>query len=249
MKTSNKLLLVLLVVALTAITAFIGTAKHYHMKGASDAVKGDGNRATEARTIPEFTGISIKGRIEIQLTQGTDTKVAVNAAKNIVPLVSTEVINGILTVTTKSRINENEKIVVDITVPAIQSINMSEGAFVETTHTFTGDKLTVNSNSGSNGRLNLQYMNLSCQLSTGSELDLDGSAEEASLEASTGANIQAGDLSAKICRVEANTGANATVNASQELIAEINTGSVLNYRGDPAKTDINSSTGGTVRKR
>ena len=249
MKTSNKLLLSLLVLVLIAVTAFIGTAKHYHRKGVANTVKGDGNRATEVRTVNDYNGIKIKGQIEVQLTQGQERKTEINASKNVAPLIITEVVNGILTIETKSRINEEERVNVFITVPTIQSLEMSEGAFVETTGNFTGDNLTINSSSGSNGRLSLQYKKLNCELSSGSELDIDGSAEEAMLKASSGAHIEAGDMTTKTCSVETQSGANATVHASQELTASVNSGSVLNYRGDPAKTNINSTAGGAVRKQ
>ncbi len=234
--------------ALLAVTAFMGVAKHYHKAG-GNAVKGDGNRAVEARTVTEYTGIKVRGRIDVRLSQGPEKKVEVNAAKNIVPLVSTVVNNGVLIIETTGRINEDETIEVSITTPAIQTLDMSEGAYIESINTFTGDKLTVNSNGGSNGRLKLQYKNLECHLNTGSEIDLDGNTDEASLSVSTGANLDANDLVVQKCKVEGNTGANTTVNVSQELTADINTGSVLNYRGDPAKTNITSSAGGSVQKR
>jgi hypothetical protein len=247
MKTSNKLLLSLLIVALIAVTAFIGTAKHYHRKGT--AVKGDGNRTTEARTVNDYSGIKIKGKIDLRLTQGSERKIEVHAAKNIVPLITTEVREGMLVIETASRIEDDEEIEVNITTPAMEALEVMEGAFVETTNTFTGDKLTINGNSGGNGKLNLQYKNVICRISTGSEFDLDGASDEASLAASTGANLDAGDLTTQKCTVEANTGSNTSVNVVQELSADLNTGSVLSYRGDPAKTNINSSTGSTVRKR
>jgi hypothetical protein len=249
MKTSNKLLLSLLVIFLIAITAFIGTAKHFHRKGVANTVKGDSNRSSEIRTVNDYTGIKIKGRIEVQLMQGQERKTEVNAAKNIVPLITTEVVDGILTIETKSRLDEEERVNVFITVPSIQSLDMSDGASIETTGNFTGDNLTINSSSGSNGQLNLQYKSLNCELSSGSELDIDGNAEKAMLKASSGAHIEAGDMITKTCSVETHSGANATVHASQELTASVNSGSVLNYRGDPAKTNINSSSGGTIRKR
>ena len=247
MKTSNKLLLSLLIVALIAVTAFIGTAKHYHQKG--NAVKGDSNRATEARNVSEYNGIKVRGKLEVRLTQGPERKVEVNAAKNIVPLVSTQVTEGILVIETTSRIDEDEKIEIIITAPAIQSLEMTEGSYIETTNALTGDRLNIKSNSGSNGRLNLQYKNVECEVSTGAVFDLDGSSEAASLKASTGARLDAGDLLTQTCMVEASTGANTSVNVSQVLTAQINTGSELNYRGDPAKTNINSNSGGTAHRR
>jgi hypothetical protein len=247
MKTSNKLLLSLLIVALIAVTAFIGTAKHYHQRGS--AVKGDSNRATEARNVSEYSGIKLRGKIEVRLTQGPARKVEVQAAKNIVPLVSTQVTEGILMIETTSRIDEDEKIEVIITAPAIQSLEMTEGSYIESTNALTGDKLNINSNSGSNGRLKLQYKNVECEVSTGSVFDLDGSSEEASLKASTGARLDAGDFLTKTCMVEASTGANTSVNVSQVLTAEISTGSELNYRGDPAKTTINANSGGIAHKQ
>jgi hypothetical protein len=215
----------------------------------ANTVKGDSNRATEVRTINDYNGIKIKGRIEVQLTQGQERKTEVNAAKNIVPLITTEVVNGILTIESKNRLDEEERVNVFITMPVIQSLEMSEGASVETTGNFTGDNLTINSSSGSNGQLNLTYKKLNCELSSGSDLDIDGDAEEAVLKASSGAHMEAGDMITKICSIETQSGANATVHASQELTASVHSGSVLNYRGDPAKTNINSTAGGSVRKK
>lgn len=246
MKTSNKLLIGVLVLVLVVVTTFIVAARHYQQKG---VIKGDGRDISEAREVSDYNGIKVRGRIQVTLTQGTEEKVEVQAASNIIPLITTTVNDGLLTIESTNKISQDESVEVRITTAQIQKLDIAEGASVVMQNSFTGDNITIDSNAGTTGRLQLQYKNLQCNLSAGAYIDLDGKVDSASFSASAGSNIDAKDLKAIKCQVLASAGSTTDVNVTDELTADINSGSIFNYEGNPKVSNIQSAAGGIIRKR
>lgn len=246
MKTSIKLLLGLLIIILVSITVFVAVAKYYQV---ADAVSGNGRSVSEARQVSDFSGLQVSGRIKVTLTQGPERKVEVKADQNIVTAVQTKVEEDILHILLKNKIDRKENIEVTITMPVIKSLNLSDGASIKTTTELKGEDLTIESSSGSQAAITVQYKNMFCTAFGGSVLQFNGKVETAHVSASAGSIINAGELSANKCSVEALAGSTAEMKVLDEISADIKSGSSFTYSGEPAIRDINSSSGGMIKKK
>lgn len=246
MKTTNKLLLGLLILLLVSITVFVAVAKYYQY---ADTVTGNGRSVTDSRKVSDFNGIKVSGVIKVNLTQGPETKVEVKADQNIAPTVQTEVREGILHVNIKEKINRKEAIEINIMAPVIQSVDISDGVSINSSNALKGDNLTIESSSGSQGTLALQYKKMDCTASAGSVLQFNGNVETVHVSASSGSIIHAGELSARKCTIEANAGSLTEMKVLDEVSADINSGSTFTYSGEPAVRNINTSSGGMIKKK
>jgi hypothetical protein len=246
MKTSSKLLTGFLVLILVTVTVFLIAAKFYVN---SEVVTGQGPAVSVNRNVDRFNKIKADGRIKVYLTQGPQQKLELKGAQNLIPEVQTQVENGELIINFKNRISRNDKIEAYITAETITGLDFSAGASVETPQPFKGNELSIETSSGSQADLLLQYKNIACQSSSGSMLKLEGSADFAEFKLSSGAAVQAGGLTTNKCMVDASSGSNADIKVLQELSARVNSGSNFTYSGEPSIKDLNSSAGGTIEKK
>ena len=69
------------------------------------------------------------------------------------------------------------------------------------------------------------------------------------MESFAGSEIMAYGLEAAYVEVRTNAGASAAVFATEHIQARANSGSEINYKGDPASKDISSSSGGNISAR
>ena len=84
--------------------------------------------------------------------------------------------------------------------------------------------------------------------STAGQVIVSGRTENLDVECATSASVEADRLSADHVKVEARTAATAKVQALETIDADIATAASLRHKGNPTKTNLQSSTGGSIRK-
>lgn len=90
-------------------------------------VRGSGVRKTEKRELPAFTSIETTGAFEVEVTCQKPAGFEIEADDNLLPLIQTEVKNGVLVVSTMQSYSSTGGIVLRITVPDLASVK-STGA-------------------------------------------------------------------------------------------------------------------------
>ncbi|MBD3867563.1 MAG: DUF2807 domain-containing protein [Acidobacteria bacterium] len=110
MKNSRILWVFILVLLLT-----VGAA-------AAGSVKGSGNLRIEERSVGDFHGVSLMGSPDVTITVGGPTSLSVEAEDNILPLLTTEVVNGILEIGSEKSFSTRKGIHVTLTVPELRSV-------------------------------------------------------------------------------------------------------------------------------
>ena len=88
-------------------------------------IKGDGNVVSQERTASGFYGISINGAANVNVHHGEDYKVVVTTDYNLQEFIMVEVNNDVVLINTKPNTNLNPtKLIVDVHLPELQSINL-----------------------------------------------------------------------------------------------------------------------------
>lgn len=245
MKTSNKLLLGFLILILLSITAFLIVVKLYD----TPAIEGNGIERTSTISPGTFDRVDVKGKFDVYLTQGAPNKVVIKGDENLIPLVESIVEKNALQISLKKRIRRNNRIKVFVTVKSIKGLTISKGTYVETPSGLNGDKLEIESSSGSYGKISLNYKYLNVAISSGAELTISGDANTASLEYSSGGSMKAGGLKTKKCNVEGSSGGHGEISVSEELDVAVSSGAHLTYEGSPRVTNFDASSGGSINKK
>jgi hypothetical protein len=84
--------------------------------------------------------------------------------------------------------------------------------------------------------------------SSSGEAELQGKVRFLRIDVSSAGEVDAYDLEAEKVSVNASSAGTAKVNAVKELEAEASSAGSIRYRGNPARSITNASSGGSVKK-
>lgn len=122
-------------------------------ENAFDCFKSNGTTATETRNIGEFTVVKAFDKIDLNLVQGGECKVEVNAGKNILRNIITKNENGVLTIENRNKCNfvrgYKHRITITVYLPQLQRVENNGVGTVRMTDYFYQDSVFVRAeNSG-----------------------------------------------------------------------------------------------------
>lgn len=184
-------------------------------------VKGSGNIVTEKRNVSEFTKVEVGGVFNVEIVAGGEFSVEVEADDNLLPLISTRVDGGTLEIDTDKRFSTRSGPKVRITAPDIERLDLS-GA--------------------SNAVLsNVENEVLVLDLSGASRVKVSGRTGTLTVGLSGASKVDAGELSATKVTVDGSGASRATVNASEELSADLSGASKVRYKGSPSNVEKKTS--------
>lgn len=217
----------LLLLALAASTAVLAACTGLPpVATPSGVIVGQGDPTTEDRTTSEFQHLSVGGGLRVVLATGSPLKVTLEAQSNLLPLITTNVVNGQLVVNVKSPgFSSSKPITLSVVAPGLQSVSLSGGA---------------------GGTLDATADQLSIDLSGGATLDATGRARTLAVTVSSGAQGRFAGLLADTATVAASGGAQAEVNAVSSLTGSASEGAVVRLTQKPKSLDVKTSGGALV---
>jgi len=240
MKTTFKLIAFLLTMTLLSCNANLNL---------NDGVVGSGNIITEKRTINEnFDKIAASTGVTVIVEQGSTTDVEVETDDNLMQYVITKVENGTLIVKIEGSINTMTSINVRIKMSSIAGLESSSGSRISSKNTIKGNTIKVKSSSGSEINVVLEYENISCESSSGSNITVAGKALKLKTASSSGSEIDANELAANEVYSQSTSGSSTTVKPIVKLDAKASSGSSIDYVQTPKTLTKEETSGGSVDK-
>lgn len=213
-----------------------------------DGVRGNGNVVTDQRKISDdFVQIELSRGLELHLTQSSEVSLKVEADENLQELITTEVKDGVLTITSRKNIWRAGSKKIHLSVDNLNQIDASSGSEVHTVNTFTGEALRLNMSSGATARMDLEVEDLSCDSSSGADIRLTGKAVNFTASSSSGSDIKAQELEAENCSASASSGSDIKVYVTREFQGSASSGSDIQFQGSPKVVNQDSNSGGSVR--
>ncbi|MTB50560.1 DUF2807 domain-containing protein [Lewinella sp. W8] len=181
---------------------------------------------TETRSVDAFSGVRISDGTIATITFGAEQDLALTVNDNIADRVLTEVRNGVLEVGLRNGNYRNIEVSVDIVIPNLDFLRVTDGADA----TATGfDALT----------------DLRLEVHDGGDVTLAGTAETLDIVCSDAGDINAFDLMATRCEVRISDGADVSVSVSDLLTGRVSDGGDLFFRGQP-ELDVTTTDGGRI---
>src|SRR6266513_1936540 len=191
-------------------------------------IAGSGVRKTEKRELKSFNAIDTAGAYELDVTCQKPASFEIEADDNILPLIQTEVRDGVLRVTATRNYSATGGVRVRITVPDLASVK-STGAGKFHVSDVKNDNFAIDS--------------------TGAATMIASGLSKALKIRSTGAGkIDAHDLSAQKVEVTVTGAAGVEVSASDELDVSVSGAGRVTYTGNP-KVNKHVSGAGQVTKK
>ncbi|MBC7899933.1 MAG: DUF2807 domain-containing protein [Saprospiraceae bacterium] len=192
-------------------------------------IGGSGNIVTQKRDLNDFTGIDVGGVFEVEVVSQKDFSVEIDADDNLLPLIKTEVRNGVLRISTDEEIKSKNTIRVRISAPDVDSIGTSGVAKVSLTDVKNSD-LKIDASGASKVTVAGETANLSVEISGASHLNAEG-------------------LRAENAGVDASGASHVNVNVLEQLKAGASGASKINYTGSPKSAEKNSSGASSINNK
>ncbi|MET0392880.1 MAG: head GIN domain-containing protein [Chitinophagaceae bacterium] len=209
---------------------------------------GEGPVVTETRSLSGFTGVSsgCSGRVNFRVDPVY--KVEVTAQQNILDVLRTRVVNGVLDIDFKNNVNirRHEDIVINVSAPSAGYFRLSGSGSIYTEGSMATNRLTLEV-SGS-GSMFLQQAVIAGKLDarisgSGSMTIAAGSAGNEELHISGSGNMDFSNLAAAQAETHISGSGDMKVNLSQSLDARISGSGSVYYKGNPLITTHISGSG------
>ncbi len=184
-------------------------------------VKGSGNIATDTRNIRDFKSIDVSGVFNVEIVAQKDFGVVVEADDNLIPLIKTEVRDGVLEISTDERIKSKSRMTVRISAPNIEKIEAS-GATKVSLSEVMNSSLTIDT-------------------SGASKINVSGKTDLLNIDVSGASKIDAENLAVANAVVDASGASKVMVNVSGELKADCSGASSVEYSGTPSNIEQKTS--------
>ena len=180
----------------------------------SHGVHGSGRPAQETRrVVGDFSKVNEDGAVNVAIRVGDKTSVTVEGDDNIVPLVKTSVQDNTLYIETKKSIRPKQKLLVTITMPRLDEIQL-DGAGNVTAKDVKSDALKVGLYGAGN-------------------IDISGTASSLTATLDGAGNITLTDLQVKNADVTVDGAGNLDLWATDSLKAALNGVGNIHYKGSP----------------
>ncbi len=212
-------------------------------------ISGDGNVVTETRNSDApFTSIEIDRGLELELEQSADQSIAVIADQNLQDHISTQISNGVLTITTDENIRNASSQKIVVKMPKVTALQTSSAASIASKGWIKGQDIAISTSSASEVRLAVEAENLTLESSSGSSMKLKGKALKLDVQTSSGSVIDAEQLLANDIICDASSGSTADLRPLVSLKASASSGSHISYRGAPKVVTKDAGSGGSITK-
>lgn len=209
--------------------------------------KGNGVIVKDQREVTDqFTAISASEGLDVYVTQADNLDITVEADENIIDLIGTDISNGKLKIHAIENIGRATKKVY-VSMPDITALETSSGADLVVQNLIQVNKITLEASSGSDMEVELTADEISADTSSGADIQISGEASLFYANASSGSDIKARDLRVKTCYADASSGSDISVNVSESLEADASSGADISYTGE-ATVQKKKSVSGSVHK-
>lgn len=176
-------------------------------------VEGSGKAATESRTPGDFDELQLNIAADITVTKGETTRCVVTADDNILPLVLTESLDGVLRISAKQSFVSRRRVRIALQVPLLVDVAVNGSGRI-TLAAVTHEVLTL-------------------AISGSGDISANGKVSKLTATINGSGDLHAADLEAETVALTVNGSGNADVYATASLTAEVNGSGAVRYSGAP----------------
>ncbi len=193
------------------------------------SVSGSGVRKTEQREVQPFKAIETQGSFELDAVCQKPERLEISADDNILPLIHSEVKDGVLYLKADQNYNSREGVVVHVSVPDLESISAT-GA----------------------GKFRIQGVkndNFTLKTTGAASVVAAGETKNVNIHTTGAGSVDAHSLHAQKAEVSSTGAAKVEVYASEQLDANVSGIGQITYSGEPKTVNQHVTGAGAVKKR
>jgi len=201
-----------------------------------------GPRVTEDRDVDDFTAIVLKTDGDVVVTVGDTPSLTIKARQAAMSLLTSEVRDGVLTLSVNGPHLGLGEVDYAVTVPQISDLTIEGAGDFEADFTGADDIHVAISGSGDITGTGIDATTVTSTIQGAGDIELTGRADEHSLEIDGSGNFDGQDLETKRARVSIAGSGDVEVNVTDKLDAEISGSGEIRYTGG---ADVSSDVSGS----
>jgi hypothetical protein len=191
-------------------------------------VRGSGNLKAEKRELPAFRAIETTGAYQVEVMCQKPASFEIETDDNILPLIKTDVRDGVLYITSEKSYNPSRAVTLRISLPELTAVS-SRGAGEITIQDAKSDDLKIESMGAAS-------------------IKAAGKVKSATISSSGAGDIDANRLQTERARVTVAGAASVNVYATEQLDVTISGVGSVTYSGNPKSVNKNVSGFGSVNQ-
>lgn len=216
-------------------------------------ITGNGNQQKETRQVTAFSGISLSGSMNVQLTYGNADNIVVEGDENLLPYIETKVEDGNLIIRTKDRVGlkTKNKLMVYVSLTKLTALKVSGSGNISGSGDFSNDGETSIALSGS-GNINLamnSFRETKIAISGSGNVILKGkSSNNIDATISGSGNIDCSNVVCDDVSAHVSGSGNIKVFANKSIDAKVSGSGNIYYKGAATNINLKSSGSGKIIK-
>ncbi|MBR9832093.1 DUF2807 domain-containing protein [bacterium] len=214
----------------------------------SNCISPEGSTVEKTIDLPSFRKIKLSSSIEVYLTQATTQSVSIKAPQEIIDLLSKEVVADQWDIEFDECFNSQSKVAVYIALPHIEQLTVNGSGSIIGKSDFILSDLEITINGSGDVKMEMNADEVEINIKGSGDILLAGVANETDISVMGSGDVQAFKLETKESEVEIKGSGDVKVNVSESLEVGIYGSGDVQYKGNPAKTDINIKGSGEVKK-
>lgn len=203
---------------------------------------------TEERELEAFTGVKAAEGVDVFLTKGDKERVKVEVTGTDPSNVITEISGSYLKVHMKDGRYRSVDAKVYVTYVNLDKLSASSAGSIFSEGTIKTRSMDISASSAGSVEISIEANTIEVSSSSAGDVELKGKATRINIEASSAGEIDAYDLEAEEVDARASSAGSVKIHAKESLHAHASSGGSIRYRGNPDRSNTNSSSGGSVKK-
>ncbi len=203
---------------------------------------------SENRSVGSFKGVKVAEGIDVYLKKGDKETLRVEVTGIKPGDVITEVSGDYLKIHMQEGRYRDRTVKVYVTYVEVNKLSASSASNIFADGPIKTRSIALSASSAATIDIQIEVEELEASASSAAELELRGTARNVEIDASSAGEVDAYELAADNVEVDVSSGAEAKVHALKEIDAHASSGGSIRYKGNPERSNTNSSSGGSVKK-
>lgn len=202
--------------------------------GPIGGIRGSGDITSETRDVSDFSEVVLEGsgRVTIEITG--EESLTIEAEDNLMPHLTSEIIDGRLVLGTDRGIRPTREIVYTITASSLDGVSISGSGDVEGDAITSEGLTTLINGSGTIELTGLDLGHLEAEISGSGSIRVSGAANDLTVTIPGSGSFNGEDLEASESSVDISGSGAAVVNVSERLDATVSGSGTIQYLGSPS---------------
>jgi hypothetical protein len=210
--------------------------------------RGSGDVTSEEREVSEFTGIELEGEGQVEIEIGPSSSLVIEAEDNLLPLLSSEVSEGVLVLGTTREVDPTRDIIYHVTMTDLESLQVTGSGRI-LAPAVNGESVAIGvSGSGEVHADDVAATLVEVEIEGSGSVEIAGATDTLVVSISGSGNLDAESLTAMTADVTIPGSGSVVVAVEDHLEVDVSGSGSVEYLGNPT-VDSNITGSGSVNPR